>query len=199
MEHFYYYEYLKLNCEDLFTVIMLPKKDGQFPVVIRRSPYVAHTVDMTEEEIAQRYFNSHKAWLDSGYAVISQHCRGQGKSTGAFVPYIYEREDGLALREWIRSQAFYNGELFEGYVFIKNLFNKATNRIIIIDSYLDYSVLEMLLGIGIPITIYIGDSAHITNKELDLLIISKEQGWKNPDIDDRINKLKELNCKLKIG
>lgn len=112
MEHFCYYEYLKLNGEDLFTVIMLPKKDGRFPVVIRRSPYVAHTVDMTEEEIAQRYFNSHKAWLDSGYAVISQHCRGQGKSTGAFVPYIYEREDGLALREWIRSQAFYNGELF---------------------------------------------------------------------------------------
>lgn len=37
------------------------------------------------------------------------------------------------------------------------------------------------------------------NKALELLIISKEQGWQNPDIDDRINKLKELNCKLKIG
>ena len=112
MGHFYYYEYLKLNGEDLFTVVMLPKKDGRFPVVICRSPYVAHTVDMTEEEIAQGCFNSYKFWLECGYAVIFQHCRGQGKSTGAFVPYIYEREDGLALREWIRNQSFYNGELF---------------------------------------------------------------------------------------
>ena len=43
--------------------------------------------------------------------MVFQHCRGQGKSTGAFVPYIYEREDGLNLRKWIRKQPFYNGEL----------------------------------------------------------------------------------------
>ena len=36
----------------------------------------------------------------------------QRKSTGAFVPYIHEREDGLALRQWIRTRPFYNGELF---------------------------------------------------------------------------------------
>ena len=63
---------------------------------------------------------------------------------------------------------FYDGQLFEGYSFVKNLFSKANIRIVIIDSYLDYSVLEMLININIPITIYIGDSAHITNKELDL-------------------------------
>ena len=37
---------------------------------------------------------------------------------------------------------FYDGQLFEGYSFIKNLFYKDINRIIIIDVYLDYSVLE---------------------------------------------------------
>ena len=43
MEHFYYYQYLKLNGEDLFTVVMLPEKEGKFPVVICRSPYVKNT------------------------------------------------------------------------------------------------------------------------------------------------------------
>lgn len=35
---------------------------------------------------------------------------GKGQSMGDFVPYIYEREDGLFLQEWIGNQSFYNGE-----------------------------------------------------------------------------------------
>ena len=62
--------------------------------------------------------------------------------------------DSLTSTTYFKDKIFYNGELFEGYSFIKNLFKKATNRIIIIDSYLDYSVLEMLSDINIEITIY---------------------------------------------
>lgn len=112
MSHCYYYEYLKLNGEQFFTIILLPNKQGKFPVVVCRSPYVKNTVDMPEEKIVQEYYDSSKLWLDREYAVLYQHCRGQGKSTGAFVPYIFEREDGLAFREWIRSQSFYSGEIF---------------------------------------------------------------------------------------
>ena len=67
---------------------------------------------MPEEKIVQEYYDHVKSWLDAGYAFLFQHCRGQGKSTGEFVPYIHEREDGLAFREWIRCQPFYNGELY---------------------------------------------------------------------------------------
>lgn len=67
---------------------------------------------MAESDIASQYHENMKSWLNRGYAVVYQHCRGQGKSTGAFVPYVGEREDGLALREWIRTQPFYNGELY---------------------------------------------------------------------------------------
>lgn len=112
MGHCYYYQYLRLNGEDFFTVVMLPERDGKFPVVICRSPYVKNTVSITEDEITQYYYSGYKFWLERGYAVLFQHCRGQGKSTGAFVPYVHEREDGLAFREWIRSQPFYNGEIF---------------------------------------------------------------------------------------
>ncbi len=44
--------------------------------------------------------------------MVFQHCRGQGKSSGEFIPYIHEREDGLALREKIREESFYNGEIY---------------------------------------------------------------------------------------
>ena len=107
-----YYEYINMNGETFFTIILLPEKEGAFPTVIFRTPYVKDTVNLSEEEIIQSFLTSFSAWAERGYAVVYQHRRGQGKSTGAFVPYIFEREDGISLREWIRSQPFYNGELF---------------------------------------------------------------------------------------
>lgn len=112
MEYVAYYQYLPVDGEKLFTVVLLPSVTGSFPVALWRSPYVAHTSDLTEEELVKRCLQSYLRWLERGYAVVFQHCRGQGKSTGAFVPYVHEREDGLALRSWIREQPFYNGELF---------------------------------------------------------------------------------------
>ena len=78
------------------------------------------------------------------------------------------RLDNLTSIDIFKDKIFYNGELFIGYSFIKNLFNKATSRIIIIDYYLNYSVLEMLNDITLPITIYIGDSTPITLNELNI-------------------------------
>ena len=78
------------------------------------------------------------------------------------------RLDNLTSIDIFKDKIFYNGELFIEYSFIKDLFNKATTRIIIIDYYLNYSVLEMLNDITLPITIYIGDSTPITLNELNL-------------------------------
>ena len=74
--------------------------------------------------------------------------------------------DNLTSIEIFKNRIIYDNQLFEGYSFIKNLFNKANNRIIIIDSYLDYSVLEMLNAINIDITIYIASHTPITNREI---------------------------------
>ncbi len=115
-----------------------------------------------------------------------------------------------------KDKVFYNGELFEGYSFIKDLFNKATNRIIIIDAYLDYSVLEMLLDIHISIIIYIYPSSPITNRELylfqqnhDLTIIKTNKyhdrfividnelyniGSSIKDIGKKISQISKLEC-----
>ena len=76
--------------------------------------------------------------------------------------------DNLTSVDIFKDKIFYDGNLYEGYAFIKNLFYKAKKRIIIIDGYLDYSVLEMLNDINLPITIYIFPSSPITNREIQL-------------------------------
>ena len=78
------------------------------------------------------------------------------------------RLDSITSTTYFKDKIFYNGELFEGYSFIKNLFKKAKNRIIIIDGYLDYSVLDMMNDITIDITIYIASHTPITNREITL-------------------------------
>ena len=112
MGYFLSVEYIEFDGAHFFTVVLLPQKEGAFPTVILRTPYVQSAFEMSDEVVGQNCLKSFMGWLDRGYAVVYQHCRGQGKSTGAFVPYIHEREDGLALREWIRKQPFYNGELY---------------------------------------------------------------------------------------
>ena len=112
MQQYAYGEYVPFDGEKFFTVVLLPEKNGRFPTVICRSPYVQDMLNQLETDIVRHYLNKFVSWLKNGYAIVYQHCRGQGKSTGSFVPYIYEREDGLALRRWIREQSFYNGEIF---------------------------------------------------------------------------------------
>ena len=91
-----FYEYYEFDGANFFTMVLKPEKEGKFPVVITRSPYVSALKDKPEEEILEGFKNGGKSWAENGYVLVSQHCRGQGKSSGAFVPYVHEREDGLA-------------------------------------------------------------------------------------------------------
>ena len=113
-----YYTYISVTAKDdgktadIFTAVCLPEPSGQFPAVIYRSPYVDGTEETPEEELCGQYEQGFRNWLDHGYAVVFQHCRGRGKSGGDCIPFAYERDDGLALHDWIRRQSFYNGELY---------------------------------------------------------------------------------------
>ena len=112
-----FFHYLSVTANDgqtasLFTIVCLPEPAGIFPVVVYRSPYVDDVSSLCEEEICSRLLASQESLLRRGCAVVFQHCRGRGKSSGDCVPYVYEREDGLALHEWIRRQPFYGGELY---------------------------------------------------------------------------------------
>lgn len=118
-KYIYYYEYVESEGNELFTAVCLPDKSGKFPTIIYRCPYEDYSLNMSDDEAAKVIFDCYGIgekggydWVKRGYAVVFQHCRGTGKSTGEFLPYINEREDGLCLQDWIRKQSFYNGELY---------------------------------------------------------------------------------------
>lgn len=85
---------------NLVTRIYLPKGEGPWPVVITRTPYFregATTGDNIRE--GQEY-------ASRGLGYILQYCRGKGGSEGIYEPNIYEREDGLALVNWVADQSW---------------------------------------------------------------------------------------------
>jgi len=106
------FSYVNTLGTKLFTVICLPNATDKFPTVILRSPYVDYAENISEEDAVARVAEMQKSFVENGYAVVYQHCRGCGKSDGDCIPYVNEREDGLALQQWIREQPFYNGELY---------------------------------------------------------------------------------------
>ena len=105
------YTYVSGEGVSLFTVTLLPEDEERCPVLLIRDPYVDETETMTEEEAVARYAARYEAFVQAGYGVVFQQCRGRGKSTGDCIPYIHEREDGLRLQAWVRQQPFYNGQL----------------------------------------------------------------------------------------
>ena len=66
------------------------------------------------------------------------------------------------------SKLFYEDEIYDGYSFTKQLFLKASNEIIIIDGYIDLSVLDMLNDIKVNIIIITFDSAPISKKDIQM-------------------------------
>ena len=104
--------YLELDEALLFTAVLLPEEAGLFPAVIVRTPYVNELSALDEKAVADMHYAEYGSLVKNKYAVVIQHCRGCGKSSGNFIPHSNEREDGLHLQSWVRSKNFYNGEIF---------------------------------------------------------------------------------------
>lgn len=91
----------------LYTRIAALKGASKLPIVFMRTPYEkAHMgVPCDLEACCNNIF------VQNGYAVVWQHCRGTGDSEGICIPYN-ERMDGLKSLEFIRTLPFYNGEIY---------------------------------------------------------------------------------------
>ncbi len=106
------YDMMASGGEKLFTVTLSPAETGVFPTVLVRNPYTNNTISMTIEETLDQTIEMLRFFVDAGYAVVYQHCRGYGKSTGFGTPFIHEQEDGRNMLNYARQQPFYNGELY---------------------------------------------------------------------------------------
>lgn len=84
----------------LATDIYLPAEEGQYPVVLIRTPYAARQRSFLGNGLAPR-----------GFVVVAQNVRGQNGSEGQFVPFVFEKDDGIATVEWILKQPWCNGKI----------------------------------------------------------------------------------------
>lgn len=94
---------------------------------------------------------------------------------------IFQRLDTNTPHEGI----FYDGQIFDAYTFISDLIRKSQKEIILIDNYIDDSVLKMLnkRADGVSATIY---TSHISeNLQLDL---AKHNSQYQPITIERFNK-----------
>lgn len=105
--------------EQLFTIILRPKKEGKYPVILERCPYLDKTdVEVTAENVDSLFYilNAtfpYESYLAEGYCYICQEVRATGNSTGDDVYWAkYEYNDAYDTMEWLRKQDFYNGEIF---------------------------------------------------------------------------------------
>ncbi len=140
---------------------------------------VGYRVNSERGILFRRWANSIlKQYLISGQVINENRCLAHSDNIikmNNIIESMNTRMDTFELKlesitstSYFKDKIFYNGELFEGYSFIKKLLKKAINRIIIIDAYLDYSVLEMMNDINVDITIYIASHTPITNREISL-------------------------------
>lgn len=91
----------------LYTYGVRPAQGEKCAIVVRRTPY-----ESEKEPDLAAFARGQADALARGYAYIVQHCRGTGMSEGDFIPYENERDDGLALLDWVRRLPWYNGEIF---------------------------------------------------------------------------------------
>lgn len=77
------------------TVLYKPSNTDHYPVIMRRTCYPNDEplIIIDAENFSKR-----------GYCFIYQFCRGTGGSEGEWNPNINERDDGLDMVNWIRSQ-----------------------------------------------------------------------------------------------
>jgi putative CocE/NonD family hydrolase len=73
--------------------LYLPTEGEKFPTVLVRTPYNKRG----------------KTWLgrplaSNGYAVFVQDVRGMNASQGQFIPFLYEKKDGIETLDWIAQQ-----------------------------------------------------------------------------------------------
>jgi len=82
--------------------IYRPPAGEAFPVLLLRTIY---------DNQMPRYVEWARRFVQAGFAVVMQDCRGRFDSDGAWEPYINETDDGYDTHEWIGHQPWCNGKI----------------------------------------------------------------------------------------
>ena len=89
--------------------VYLPAGAGPFPSLLCRTIYGKQS---GEPCTSLRYLQEWAPrFLDAGYAVVIQDCRGRYDSGGDFAPYTQETDDGADTLTWLAGQPWCDGEI----------------------------------------------------------------------------------------
>lgn len=105
----------------LATDVHLPARDGvalpgPFPVILERTPYGKTLPSRSERSVAEpdharSRVEVARVFVEHGYAVIYQDCRGRYGSEGTYTKYIDDPADGYDTCAWILEQPWCNGRI----------------------------------------------------------------------------------------
>ncbi|MGH8618328.1 MAG: CocE/NonD family hydrolase [Burkholderiales bacterium] len=104
----------------LATDIYRPARNGKvlaekFPVLLERTPYGKTQVSRSEVDVGStspRPRPEVATWfVQHGYIVVYQDCRGRYGSEGEFVKYLSDGEDGFDTVAWIAAQPWCNSKV----------------------------------------------------------------------------------------
>ncbi len=99
----------------LATDVYRPAGMGAFPVLLERTPYDKSAPSRSERTAAVAAPRSRAEvagyFVDHGYAVVYQDCRGRYRSGGHFTKYLSEAEDGYDTLAWLMRQPWCNGRI----------------------------------------------------------------------------------------
>ncbi len=79
-----------------------PKTRGPFPTLLCRTIY---------DNQQPRYADMLEQFIQRGYAVVIQDCRGRYDSQGDWNPYLCEAPDGYDTQEWVGKQSWCDGNI----------------------------------------------------------------------------------------
>lgn len=89
---------------------------SRFPVLLERTPYGKHLPSRSERSVAEPEPAKSRAevaamFVQHGYVVVYQDCRGRYESEGRFRKYIDDARDGVDTCVWLLQQAWCNGQI----------------------------------------------------------------------------------------
>ena len=119
-----------------------------------------------------------KQYMLNGYAINEKRCLAHSDSIVNLSNDVEIIKDKINTIEntisylshsdtLLSDKLFYEENIFDAYSYIKQLFLSAKTSITIIDGYVDLSVLDMLIDITLPITIYTYPSSTLTNQDIN--------------------------------
>ena len=138
---------LPVNGASLWTYVSLPENlSAAAPILVERTPYLAEGYLSTYEKRAAAYNGR-------GYGYVLQAVRGTFRSSGEFLPYATETEDGAALVSWTLQQPWCNGQVgtigcsYPGYCALAAAAGDARVRAVFADGPVESDAFELEGGL----------------------------------------------------